>query len=126
MQLGYSLNDSLKANGNQLYMDYHDGKYGINTSALRGADTFVPFRGDLDYKEQTLSYEVSLSFAQIITNKTTFTELTKVYGVKAVSINTYEIGIYGIQISDNVVSISASGGRNSTIKAKITVTAIGI
>lgn len=25
-------------------MDYHDGKYGVNTSPSRGADTFVPFR----------------------------------------------------------------------------------
>lgn len=24
-------------------MDYHDGKYGINTSSSRGADTFIPF-----------------------------------------------------------------------------------
>lgn len=24
-------------------MDYHDGKYGINTDPNRGADTFIPF-----------------------------------------------------------------------------------
>ena len=38
---------SLKANNNQIYMDYHDGKYGINTSSSRGADTFIPFKSDL-------------------------------------------------------------------------------
>lgn len=41
------INSSLKANNNQIYMDYHDGKYGINTSSSRGADTFIPFKSDL-------------------------------------------------------------------------------
>lgn len=34
----------LKANNNDIYMDYHDGKYGVNTSSTRGADTFIPFK----------------------------------------------------------------------------------
>ena len=25
-------------------MDYHDGKYGVNTDPQRGADTFIPFK----------------------------------------------------------------------------------
>ena len=29
--------------GAQMYMDYQGGKYGVNTSAARGADTFIPF-----------------------------------------------------------------------------------
>nr|DAO59335.1 MAG TPA: hypothetical protein [Caudoviricetes sp.] len=41
---------SLKANNNQIYMDYHDGKYGINTNPNRGADTFIPFHSDCDTK----------------------------------------------------------------------------
>lgn len=36
-------NSSLIANDNQIYMDYQDGKYGINTDSQRGADTFIPF-----------------------------------------------------------------------------------
>lgn len=28
-------------------MDYHDGKYGVNTDPERGADTFIPFKSDL-------------------------------------------------------------------------------
>ena len=36
---------ALKANGNIFYFDYHDGKYGFNTSPNRGADTFIPFKG---------------------------------------------------------------------------------
>lgn len=37
------INDQLKANNNEIYMDYKNGKYGYNTSANRGADTFHPF-----------------------------------------------------------------------------------
>lgn len=33
----------LTANGNRIYMDYQNGKYGVNTSPTRGADTFHPF-----------------------------------------------------------------------------------
>ena len=38
-----TLDGRFKANNNTLYMDYHDGKYGVNTSSTRGADTFIPF-----------------------------------------------------------------------------------
>lgn len=38
------VSDSLIANGTRLYADYHDGKYGVNTSPNRGADTFIPFK----------------------------------------------------------------------------------
>ncbi len=37
------LEDELTANGQRIYLDYKDGKYGYNTDALRGADTFSPF-----------------------------------------------------------------------------------
>lgn len=39
-----AVNNQLKANNNDIYMDYHDGKYGVNTSSSRGADTFIPFK----------------------------------------------------------------------------------
>lgn len=38
------LKGELTANGNRMYMDYHDGRYGVNTSSSRGADTFIPFK----------------------------------------------------------------------------------
>ena len=41
------INSSLTANGSQLCMDYHDGKYGVNTDPQRGADTFIPFRSGM-------------------------------------------------------------------------------
>jgi hypothetical protein len=37
------LENELTANGKRIYLDYKDGKYGYNTSELRGADTFNPF-----------------------------------------------------------------------------------
>lgn len=40
-----TLEDELTANGTRIYLDYKDGQYGYNTDALRGADTFSPFKG---------------------------------------------------------------------------------
>lgn len=36
--------NQLMANNKQIYLDYHDGKYGYNTDPNRGADTFFPFK----------------------------------------------------------------------------------
>lgn len=41
------INNQLKANNKEIYMDYKDGRYGYNTSANRGADTFHPFSAGL-------------------------------------------------------------------------------
>ena len=42
-----ALEGELTANNKRIYMDYKNGKYGINTSANRGADSFVPFKAGL-------------------------------------------------------------------------------
>lgn len=39
----HNIIDSLTANDTRVYIDYHDGKYGINTSEERGEGTFIPF-----------------------------------------------------------------------------------
>lgn len=57
-----SVNSSLVANGSQLYMDYHDGKYGVNTDPKRGADTFIPFRSISSIKVQTKLIQTSKSW----------------------------------------------------------------
>lgn len=57
-----SVNSSLVANGSQLYMDYHDGKYGVNTDPERGADTFIPFRSISSIKVQTKLIQTSKSW----------------------------------------------------------------
>ena len=41
-----TVENELTANSKRIYMDYQNGKYGINTSANRGADTFIPFNSD--------------------------------------------------------------------------------
>ena len=47
------LENELTANGKRIYLDYKDGKYGYNTSAGRGADTFIPFKSDDEYTNLT-------------------------------------------------------------------------
>lgn len=42
------LNSYLTANNKHFYFDYNDGKFGYNTSAERGADTFFPFKSQAD------------------------------------------------------------------------------
>lgn len=45
------LEDELTANGQRIYLDYQNGKYGYNTSELRGADTFSPFNKPNPYTQ---------------------------------------------------------------------------
>ena len=48
-----TLEDELTANGKRIYLDYKDGQYGYNTDALRGADTFSPFKSSGEYTQVT-------------------------------------------------------------------------
>lgn len=41
------LENSLSIGNGRIYLDYQDGKYGINTDPHRGADTFSPFSSGL-------------------------------------------------------------------------------
>ena len=57
-----TLENELTANGKRIYLDYKDGKYGYNTSAGRGADTFSPFKsggGDEDFNVLTTKTGIS-------------------------------------------------------------------
>ena len=56
-----TLENELTANGKRIYLDYKDGKYGYNTSATRGADTFSPFKsGEItEYTNLTTVLSVS-------------------------------------------------------------------
>lgn len=40
------LENSLSIGNGRIYLDYQDGKYGVNTDPDRGADTFSPFKAD--------------------------------------------------------------------------------
>ena len=53
-----TIENELTANNRRIYMDYQGGKYGYNTSANRGADTFHPFSG-YEYLGVGTSFNVS-------------------------------------------------------------------
>ena len=42
------LENGLTIGNDRVYLDYQNGKYGINTNPNRGADTFIPFKGEGD------------------------------------------------------------------------------
>ena len=110
-----TVNSSLKANNNQIYMDYHDGKYGINTSSSRGADTFIPFHSNHKIKTQTLTLYPSRTANPSPNPTWNFDKLERVDGVLSVSsvygymssgdkgINSFSIGF---RISGNKVIMS--------------------
>ena len=54
-----ALEDELTANGTRIYLDYKDGKYGYNTSASRGADTFSPFSSDDEFNNLTTAIDIT-------------------------------------------------------------------
>ena len=109
------LNSSLTANGNQLCMDYHDGKYGVNTDPQRGADTFIPFHSNHKIKTQTLTLYPSRTTNPSPNPTWIFDKLERVDGVLSVSsvygymssgdkgINSFSIGF---RISGNKVIMS--------------------
>ena len=53
-----TLENKTTVNNVPFYFDYHDGKYGYNTNANRGADTFHPFKG-YEYLGTGQSFDLS-------------------------------------------------------------------
>lgn len=51
--------NELTANNNRIYMDYQNGKYGYNTAANRGADTFHPFNTLEEVGSGSVIYDVN-------------------------------------------------------------------
>lgn len=48
------LENSLSIGNGRIYLDYQDGKYGVNTDPDRGADTFSPFKSGTDVLENAI------------------------------------------------------------------------
>lgn len=97
-----NINGQLVANENTIYMDYHDGKYGVNTSPTRGADTFVPFKG-YEYLGTSTTYNLS--------NRSDYTNLTNSNFVVVIT-SIYESGYTENWLSDNAKgSFGGSVGR---------------
>ena len=96
-------------------MDYHDGKYGINTDPQRGADTFIPFHSNHKIKTQTLTLYPSRTTNPSPNPTWIFDKLERVDGVLSVSsvygymssgsksVSSFSIGFY---ISGNKVIMS--------------------
>ncbi len=48
------LGNGISISGGRIYLDYQDGKYGVNTDPDRGADTFSPFKSGTDVLENAI------------------------------------------------------------------------
>lgn len=114
-------NSSLTANGSQLCMDYHDGKYGINTDPQRGADTFIPFKSDLDFTIQSATSSSSTSLTVNVgegyeLGKNLFYEITSMY---LVGYNGSPISFSGSYTNNNLTITCSSNGQVSRFNARI-------
>ena len=58
-----TIDDYVSTNNVKFYFDYQNGEYGYNTSPLRGADTFSPFKKSLSSFEQIYSNGVGTGFS---------------------------------------------------------------
>ena len=126
------IESELTANGNRIYMDYQNGKYGYNTDPNRGADTFNPFRGDkTDYIDQSVSSGMMNDSRH--SSVLTFNNLTRVDAIVGWSLSgetQTRISAQNMSISGNTVTISEDnsgyhpvGGESSNGNHSITVTA---
>lgn len=83
-----SITNQLKANNTSIYMDYHDGKYGYNTSANRGVGTFHPFNSGaatITYFGQSGTYTVPES-GKLYMFLTALIESVEWYGTGGVTV----------------------------------------
>ena len=96
-----AIEDELTANGQRIYLDYKDGKYGYNTEPLRGADTFHPFNKPNPYTQLRTIDGVGADELGTYTGCGYIT-LTRAWGTAAEEIHVYIDGsntpltIYGI------------------------------
>lgn len=111
------LENELTANNTRIYMDYKNGKYGINTSSARGADTFIPFKGSSTF---TLTISFSASTTGNVTQHdedslTLSTSSTFAFTeTSTVRVKTYSVSGVSVSHSGSTWSFSKSisgGGR---------------
>ena len=112
-----SINGQLTANNNAIYMDYHDGKYGVNTSSTRGADTFIPFRQSIHFNLGSVSQVPSgTNLTTILTelgiNPDSLTSANFIYQCTGTGVGVYQepgaavygYGIKGLSMSYNSIT----------------------
>ena len=119
------LNNSLVASdGQKLFFDSNDGKYGYNTDPNRGADTFVPFKG----KPDTFSMDVDIEVGKNATKSYTFTfeNLSEIYGIVSMEYVSDWSYVHGLTITGNTISITYKNiNSNYTWGTTATITVVG-
>lgn len=70
-----TLENELTANSKRIYMDYKNGKYGINTSANRGADTFIPFKPSISTYTLSANVRITSDTLHVVTQTFTLAQL---------------------------------------------------
>ncbi len=113
--------NQLTANNNSIYMDYQNGKYGINTSANRGADTFVPFKG-YEYLGNSTSYDLSdRSDYASLTNSNFVVVITSIWedGFTENWSSDDRRGSFSGSVSRPSASYNASTGRLTIINTRV-------
>ena len=133
--------NQLTANNKQIYLDYHDGKYGYNTDPERGADTFNPFNnggnrsifklgalgGTFDLSDYTdyANFTVSDNFYVQITSAK-YNGASASVGISEWSSDAQSISGYGssstISINDILSYDSSTGGLTTKNSLAGTVT----
>ena len=143
----------LTVNGKEFYFDYQNGEFGYNTSELRGADTFAPFKriseakifiaqgsgsGGISYSMQLDKgeyYLAPLRWVNTGTNLTYFCNLlssgsatgwyqVKVTGATVVSAGTFPTGGGTIALED--ISVHAGKIRVNADATTVTVSAAAL
>lgn len=102
------VNSSLTANSKHFYFDYKNGKYGFNTSSSRGADTFVPFKG-----EQVLTF----TGYQFYSSPICMISAKNLSSLKVVQRKNEHLGVFYSKTFDgnknvNIINIESSGTYN--------------
>ena len=118
-----TLNGQLTSGSTHFYFDYKNGRWGWNSSAARGADTFHPFRGDSsDSTSQTVSVTLDNSSDDHI--ELTFNQLTRIDAIEELSVNNtgVEIAVISLTYSNNAVNLTLhyrySGESTLSVTAK--------
>lgn len=103
-------NSLIASDGQKLYFDSKDGKYGYNTDPNRGADTFFPFssvaaRGNINKKLKAgESYAQLINFGKVINNPKLTIEMlshspTLYCGIIEVHVNDARLKLYNANSS---------------------------
>jgi hypothetical protein len=93
-----NLEAELTANGKRIYLDYQNGQYGYNTDSRRGADTFSPFSGTLNYNGHSI---VAMYFS--LGNKSIYYEFDKLNNMVMIPmVKNIETDYYTVSTGNNL------------------------